>query len=226
MPTTREDVAIALAVHDPAVLSALLEAAGVPLRGAESPRDLAERIADALWWTYSTPLGYLARSASLEEITRHVARRLGVKDQVRRDAEAWEMLTQLTEALAIQVGPVALDDLDPVAKKRLRGSWMPTAAWAGGSGSSFGGAWIGKAIIRVGRGPVGRLLPWIPYVGPAWRVIHKGGGVAAMLGGPLGIAMGALALNSALGANYKRLVPLLLGVGALGPGLVEDAEEV
>jgi hypothetical protein len=35
-----------------------------------------------------------------------------------------------------------------------------------------------------------------------------------------------LSLNSALGTNYHRLVPLVLGVGALGPEPVQDAEVV
>ncbi len=226
MPTAREDVVVALAVHDAEVLRGLLEAAEVHPRGAESPRALAERITDALWWHSSTPLGYLARSPSLEEITRHVARRLGEGRSINREADAWTMLAQLTEHLGLQVGPVSLRDLDHKAQRRTRGSWIPTSAWAGSSGSSLVARWAGRFIVGVGKGPIGRWLPYIPYLGPTWRVIHKGGTAAAVLGGPLAIASAVLALNSALGPSYGKLVPLLLGVGALGPGLVEDAQEL
>ena len=44
--------------------------------------------------------------------------------------------------------------------------------------------------------------------------------------GPLGIALAVLTFNQALGANYRKLVPLVLGVGALRPPPINEAEVI
>jgi hypothetical protein len=226
MPVRRPDVVAALAIHESEALFAILEAARVAPRGAQTSDELATRIADALWWYYCTPLGYLADRTTLAHIVRHVARRLRVS--VSDDTDAWTELGQLTGGLGRLVGArgVSLDDLDTQARARLQPSWMPTAASATGATASVTAAAAGRAIVWLGGTPVGRLLPYLPTVGPVFRVIHKSGSVAALVGGPLGIALSVLSLDQALGTNYQRLVPLLLGVGALGPRPVSDATEL
>ncbi|MEZ4235212.1 MAG: hypothetical protein R3F59_03420 [Myxococcota bacterium] len=74
--------------------------------------------------------------------------------------------------------------------------------------------------------PIGRLLPLLPVVGPWVGVVRTGISGLHFVAGPLGIAMTVLSMNSALGSNYQRLVPLVLGVGALGPQGVSDAQVV
>lgn len=59
------------------------------------------------------------------------------------------------------------------------------------------------------------LLPLIPALAPYWRAIRGVAAVTAALGTPLSIGLGVLSINHALGSNYRRLVPLLLGAGAL-----------
>ena len=226
MATTRQDVSNALAVHDPAELRAILEAARVATMGAETARELADRIADALWWHYSTPVGYLANRASLEDIVRHVTRKLGLKRQVAGD-DAWEMLRDLTVALAISSdGGVALDDIDPAVRQRVWPSWMPTAIFATGATGSAGAGVVSYYVLKFAQTPIGKLLPYIPKIGPVFRVIKTGAGVASVVSGPLALAMGVLTVNQALGTSYRKLLPLLLGVGALGPSGIEDAVEV
>lgn len=220
MHTTKTDVINALATHSSDDLIAILDASDVSLRGATTARDLAERIADAIWWNYSTPIGYVANRASLESIVVHVGRKLKVKDKLGA-GDAWTQLQDLTEALAEKHGPVSLEDLDPKVRKRITRRWAPSIAYAATGTSSFGAMYAGKKFLDLVRGPVERILPLIPYVGPAFKFIKGGAGIAAAVGGPLGVALSVLAVNSALGANYKRLVPLLIGTGALGPA--EDA---
>lgn len=223
MPVRKQDVADALAIYEAEPLFAVLDAAGISARGAESPRELAERTADALWWNYCTPFGYVADRVTLDEIVAHVARRLDVAEA--SDAgDAWETLAALTRALGDRVGPVSLHDLDPKIRARLETAWFPTAAGAGGATAALGARELGRAIVWLGRTPVGRLLPLIPTVGPIWRGVRGTGAVAAAVGGPLAVALAVVSLNQALGTNYQRLVPLLLGVGALGPRAVSDAQ--
>jgi len=233
MPVRRSDVRDALAVHDPAVLQEILEAADIRLRGAQSGAELADRITDALWWHYSTPVGYVAESASLDDIVSHVAKKLNVSSL--SEGDAWARLRELTVTLSRTTASridtsephgVAVDDLDDKVKARLAPMWMPTAFAASGGAASFGAAAVGKVVVKIGNTPIGRLLPLIPTVGPIWKGVRTVGGVAAMVGTPLGVAMSVLAINESLGTNYHKLVPLLLGVGALGPTAVAEANEV
>jgi hypothetical protein len=223
--TTRQDVIDALAVHEADSLRAVLSEAHMEAVEGASPHDLAERIASALWWNYCTPLGYVANQTSLDDIVDHVARKLQMAG-VLADGDAWSRLRQLTQLLLREPAPAALEDLDPKVRARLVPSWKRTAAYASGATGSFGAMAMGRGIVYVSRTQLGRLLPYLPHVGPWVRTIYRGGGAAAAVGGPAGIALSILAANNALGTNYQRLVPLLLGVGALGAEAVKEAVEV
>lgn len=233
MAVRRPDVVAALAVHDPAVLRAILEAAHVSPRSADTPPELAARIADALWWNYCTPAGYLAERATLDDIVDHVSRRLKLELVA---SGAWARVRELTVEIARQTasqidvsdpsGGVAYSSLDERVQQRLEPSWMPVALGATGGAGSLTAGMVGRVVVRIGATPIGRLLPFVPYVGPVWKGVRTVGGVAAFVGTPLAIGLSAVALNESLGANYRKLVPLLLGVGALGPTAVEEAWEV
>lgn len=225
MPVTRTDVADSLATCDESALFAVLDAAGLDAGESLSPRELAERLADAIWWNYSTPIGYVGRKAPLEEIVAHVAKKLKVHGALGT-GDAWEQLRRLTEVLGLRLGPVSIEELTESERKALKKSLKGPTALAAGGGTSFAAGVAGKGILKLAATPIGRLIPYIPTVGPAFRTITKGAGVAATVGNPLAIALGVLAANSALGANYQRLVPLLLGAGALGRGPIEEAEIV
>jgi hypothetical protein len=235
MPVRRQDVLAALSVHDPGVLRAILEAAQISLRGAESAPELAARVTDALWWNYSSPLGYVIEASSLDDIVAHVAKKLRVSG-MSEGGDAWARLRELTVLLARQTASridvadpslgVRLDDLDPAVQARLSPSWMPTAFAASSGATAVGAGMVGKLVVKIGKSPVGRLLPLIPSIGPVWRGVRTVGGVAAVVGTPLGIALSVVALHESLGTNYHRLVPLLLGIGALGPSAVTEAEEI
>jgi len=227
MRTTRADVEAALAVHEPEALRAVLEAAGVRTRGAESARELAKRIADALWWSYATPIGYLSDRVALEDIVDHTARRLGAEACLSR-GEVWERLEGLTQILVRQVTDrgVRLDDLDPQVRARLWPDIFPAAAYGTGATGAFGTRWASARVIRFLDGPIGRLLPLLPPLAPWVGAIRTGAGALHLVTGPLGVALAVLSFNEALGARYRRLVPLLLGVGALGPRRVDDADVV
>ncbi len=226
MPTTRADVAAALSVHEPAVLRAILEAADVNTGDATSPTALAQRIADGLWWNYCTPAGYAVDRTSLEAIVQHVARRLKC---TLPEGDVWTQLDAMTQELGRTTATrlsgegVAFDDLDPSLHRRLGISWLPTAVAASGGASALGAKVIGGWVVGIGKTPIGQWLPYIPRIGPIWNRVAKLSGVAAVVGGPLAIALSTVAINASLGTNYQRLVPLLLGIGALRPRPVEEA---
>jgi len=215
MQVTKQDVVNTLSVHEPADLIAILEVARVPQRDAETPRELAERITDALWWNYCTPMGYLADRTHLDDIVKHVTRRLRIQDRVLA-SDPWDRLSEMTAALALDVreGFVGFDDLQSGAQARLQGSWMPTLGFAGGAGSSAGAGAASRLVLKFAKTPVGRLIPFIPTIGPVFSGITTGAGVVSIVAWPLTVALGVLALNQSLGhqlsthgapaAGYRR----------------------
>jgi hypothetical protein len=233
MSVTRADVVAALSVHDPAVLRAILDAAEIADRGATTADELAARIADALWWNYATPFGYVSGRVTLDSIVDYVARRLKV--EVNGPADAWRRLREMTVSLAnstashidtVDPRGVAWADVDDKLKMRLGDSWVPTVLASSGGAASLTAGIAGKIVVRLGATPIGRLLPLLPTVGPIWTGVRKVSGVAAAVGSPLAVGLAVVALDQSLGANHKRLIPLLLGVGALGPSTVSEADVV
>ena len=207
----------------------ILDAAGVGHGGDDDNADtLAGRVTDAMWWTYSTPIGYFADRATFEDIVHHVARRLRVDDRVDPDAEPFEQAEQLTRALlgAIPRGGVPIDALDADTRRRLGASWLPATALGSAAGSSFAARWGSGKVLSLFDTPIGRFLPYLPTVGP-WIGAARTASVAVhAVSGPLGIALAVLTFNQALGANYRKLVPLVLGVGALRPPPINEAEVI
>lgn len=222
-PITRQDVVDALAAHPAASLRAVLEEARIEAGTEDVPRVLAERVGKALWWHYCTPLGYALDWTTFDQIVDHVAQKLRLAGALP-EADPWARLDAMTAILVEKAGPVALEDIEPKARARMVPSWKRTIGYAGGAGSSFGAMAVGKGIVAISRTPIGGLLPYIPQVGPWIRRAYRGGAVAAAIGGPAGVALSILAANNALGTNYQRLVPLLLGVGFLGPSTVDAVE--
>lgn len=215
MGVSRQDVIDTLATCDAGELRLVLEAAAVPPRGAESPRELAERVVNALWWHWCTPAGYALDRVDLDSIVKGVARRLKVKDQVH-GANGWDQLASLNAALVEQAGPVAFEALRPDHQARARGSIFPTLAWgATGGGTSYALGAGGRLFLKFAATPVGRILPWIPQVAPWFKAIKKASAVAAVVGTPLAVGLGVLAVHQSLGTRWRKVMPLLLSVGAL-----------
>ena len=228
MAITRDQLEATLAVHDADALRLILHASDVDPRGAETPAALAARIADAIWWNYCTPLGYVAERTTFEDIVRHLAHKLGVSDRVDPDISVWEQLTALTHALFSEIPEdgISIESLDEATRARLSPSWAAPLGWGGGATGSFATRWGTGKVLALLKTPIGRLLPLLPVIGPWLGAIRTGIAAVHLVTGPLGIAMAVLSLNSALGTNYQRLVPLVLGIGGLGIQPVFDAEIV
>lgn len=228
MAITRDQLEATLAVHDADALRLILHASDVDPRGAETPAALAARIADAIWWNYCTPLGYIAERTTFEDIVRHLSRKLGVSDRVDPDVPVWDQVSALTQALVAELPTdgISIESLDETSRARLYPSWGAPLGWGGGATSSFATRWSTGKVLALLKTPIGRLLPLLPVVGPWIGAARAGISAVYLVTGPLGIAMAVLSINSALGTNYTRLVPLVLGIGALGPQPVTDAEIV
>lgn len=230
MPISRQDVIDTLAACDASELRLVLEAAGKPARGAETPRELAKRVANALWWAYCTPAGYASGQVTLDQMVRGAARRLRVKDQLRGDG-AWSDLDRLTQTLAGRVlteqDTVRFADLSPQQQRRARGSIFPSLAIGGTSAGSYGAGAAGRLFLQFAGTPIGKVLPWIPQIRPWFSAIRKASSVAAVVGTPLSVALAVVAVNQGLSTRWQTVLPLLLSVGALAANeRVTDVVEV
>jgi len=226
MPIVRADIEATLCRVDADTLRLVLEAAEISPRGAQTAHELAVRISDALWWHYTSPLGYVADQTRLEDIVAYVARKLGVSASVDGDQDGWQQLNQLTRAMfrELPASGVSLSDFDDLTRSKIEPSWLPTLGFGAGSGGSVGTAWASGKALGWLRGPLGRLIPLIPPLAPYYKLLVGGLGAVRLIAWPLGVAFAVLSVNSALGANERKLVPLLLGVGALGPNPVSEAD--
>jgi hypothetical protein len=222
MPVGRTELERVLAHQDQAALAAILDAAGVRRAPADDAPALARRVTRTIWRHSTTPIGTL-RDRSLDDIVARAARRVKVE---LPPGDAWSRLRALTRALAPAVDRVSLADLDDATRARLRASWLPAATLAGAGAGSLGVGIVGDAIVRFSRTPIGRLLPFVPRVGPVFRTVRTGARVASVAGGPLAIALAVLSLDQSFGADFRKLLPLLLGVGALAPEPPAEAVEV
>ena len=119
---------------------------------------------------------------------------------------------------------VVLIGLNPGQRTEQAAVWP--LALGGGAGGAWGARAASSAVLGFLDGPLGRLLPLLPPVAPWVRTVQGGASAVRAVSGPLGLALAILSANQALGTRYERLLPLLLGVGALGGCPVEMGVEV
>lgn len=226
MPVTRGALVDALAQEDPAALRDILAAAGCDPGPQDAARAVAQRLADQLWWSYATPLGYAWGTGSLEEIVAFVAHRLRL--YVPRDEDGWAAVRTLAVAAAVDLERrgIPVGALPPGTVDRLGRPWVAPTLLAAGAAATWGAGGVAGALAATLGAPAWRWVGWVPAVGPATRTLRLAAGAARLASGPAAVALAAVAVNQAFGANPRVLVPLLLGVGALGPQPVVDAVEL
>ena len=222
MSTPRPEVLRALSAHPASVLRPAAREAGLVADSRATAEELAHQLTAELWWHYTTPLGYAMDRGTLDEIVDHIATRCRI---TLPDGNAWERANALVDAIAPRQSSTQFDDLHPAHRQRLQSSWISSTALGGGAAGALGIRAAGKGVLRFTGGSLGRLAPYVPYVGPWVRTARRGAGLAAAAGGPAAVALGALAVNDAFGTRYERLIPPLLAIARLGPGAV-DAETV
>ena len=212
MSVSRSEVIDALAACNAQELRLILDACEIPAAGSAEPRELAERVVRSLWWAWCTPIGYAIDQVSLDMMVDGVARRLRVTLPA---GDAWERLDALTRRLVRQAEVVSFHALDPEVQARAHGSVFPTLAWTGGSLGIFGTGVAARLVVQFAGTPIGRVIPWIPQVGPWFVALRKASSLAAVVATPLGVALGILALNQALGTRWRTVLPVLLSIGTL-----------
>jgi hypothetical protein len=207
----------ALAQAPAANLAEVLRAADISADPDAGSDALARKLVRALWWRTHTPAGIA--TGSFDRVVKRTGRRLKVE---LPDGDVWDKL----EALTAHVIPDAkLDQIEAKHTDRLhRAQW---AAWAGvGAAGATAGSGVAARKLLQWTKPVKDVLPWIPKVGPILAGVRKGAQVVAKWSTPVGIGMALASANQALGPEFDRALPLVLGVGLLKRGMAAEAEVV
>lgn len=201
----------ALSERDPALLSAVLDSGDVANDGAdEGAAELADKLVSALWWRTHSPAGQVVAQDSLGQLVDRVSKRLGVD---AGEGDDLARLAALTDALVPDNRPLALGELSPDTRKRLkRAAWGQVFGW-GGVGGAVGSRLAAVRLLALMKGPVWDLLRFLPKVGPALVTLKGATGTVAAVSGPVGVVLALATLNHALGPRYDRALPLLVGAG-------------
>ena len=216
MAVDREDLEAQLRRYSAEDLSLLLSAAGIDAAPTEGVEALARRVSRALWWRTHTPLGGLVWPSNLDDLVDAVERRAKLE---LGEGDVWSRLARLSAICGSAEEPDA-EILRKVAPGLPWGAMAGTTAAGGAAGVRQASLWA----LRLTSGEIGKWLPLIPKVGPVYLVVRQGVRTAAVVSAPLGAALALAAINGALGAEYARALPLLVGIGALCGQVNPDAQ--
>lgn len=219
MSIDRERLTEILAECPAAELAEVLRAAGMRAPADADAEALARRLTRALWWRTHTPVGALAMPDSLDDIVDRVAKRakldLGEGDVVTRLVALVGALAPEAEGDAAEVMSAAA--AHPASRRLKGGVHWGALVGTSAAGGAAGARWASFSFLRLTKGPIGRILPLLPKVGPVYVALRKGAQVVAKVSGPAGIALSLASINAALGADQDRALPLLLGLGLVLP---------
>ena len=209
MPITQTDFAQALSRCDAPSLAVVMDAADMRVRDGDAPSSMGKRVASALWWRTHTPVGKVALADDLGGIIRRVARK--AKIELPESSDDLELLEALTQAL-VPEDELDLSQLDPAIMKRLRTTHWAEWFGVGTAGTAVGGKFVAATYLKW-TAPVVDWLPYVPKIGPILVGARTVSNTVVKVAGPIGIGVSLLTLNSVLGADLDRALPLLLGSG-------------
>lgn len=215
MAVDREDLEEQLQKFSAEDLVVLLSVAGIEARAEDGVEALARRVTRALWWRTHTPVGGLVWPSTLDGMVDAVEGRAKIE---LGGGDVWSRLERLSTLCG------AADDPDPELLRKV----APGLPWASMAGTTAAGGAAGVRqlslwALRLTSGEIGRWLPLIPKVGPIYMLVRQGVRTAARVSAPVGAALALASINGALGADYARALPILVGIGALHARLNPDA---
>ncbi|MFC2171860.1 hypothetical protein ACFLU6_04430 [Acidobacteriota bacterium] len=199
-------------------LAALLDYDLSDLGDAAKKKDVVGyTLAKHLWWEYQTPLGWLVKKPSFDDICVDIAKRLKLQGLTGPKTDCWHLLSSIVRNLTEKM----LDEMDADQKKEFVKKFLTDDEYKRfmkhkkidyakvGSGTlfiamtKFGGlATYSFAIIaanQVSRILLGKGLSWA-----ANAVLVR---TVPLLMGPVGWLLFLWGFNDLMGTNYKRVIP-------------------
>lgn len=229
---TLQDIRKLLAKANADERKQLAEILDADLEGVNGRRKQAEALVRQLCWKYQTPLGYLTRDPSFDEISVDVAKALKLEGLTKQETSCWEMLSHVIRSLLEQL----LKEMAPEDRGELASQVLTAAQLK---------EFYGKGAIDWGKVGAGSILLAIKQFGgfatykiavivanQAARVLIGRGltlaanaalvrGISVFLG-PVGWVLFAWGINDVLGTNYKRIIPGSLYIYCIYERLKEE----
>ena len=234
MVYTLEDIRNLLAAASADERRQLAEILDVELDGNSEPPKQADALVRQLCWKYQTPLGYLIRDPSFDEMCVDVAKALKLGGLVKEGISCWTLLRRLIEnMLQTMWEEMSPEEREDFAKKMLTAEEFKTV-FKGGR-------------VDWGKAGVGTLLLGIKHLGGfatykvaliianqvARLLLRRGLSLAANAAlvrglsiflGPVGWLLMAWGVNDLLGTNFKRTIPAVLYIYCIYERLRESAQ--
>lgn len=187
----------------------------------------ASSLSVELWWKYQTPLGFLTRDPSFDEICQNIAKKLKLDGLIREKDSCWDLLRKIVgnlidrmlEDLPANKREEALKELlDEQDIENLKKNYGGDLAKLVSGGATL---WIGtltypalrNLLLRVIHGVVRAILGRGLSYAAAQKVlgvVAKRAPILGILAGPVGWILTIWGINDLMGTNYKRVIPAVL----------------
>jgi len=212
----------------------LAEIIDTDLEGVRGSRKQAESLTRQLCWKYQTPLGYLTRDPSFDEICVDVAKALKLEGLTKRETSCWEMLSRLIRQLLEQL----LKEMTPEQRGELASTVLTASQlkeYYGTGTIDWGKVGAGSVLLAVKQfGGFATYKVALIVANQAARVLIGRGltlaanaalvrGISIFLG-PVGWILLAWGVNDILGTNYKRVIPGVLFIYSIYERLREEGQ--
>ena len=220
MATTIIDIRILLQKAKKKERKQLAELLDMELPESRSSKGEARALASQLCWKYQTPVGYLTRDPTFDEICKEVAKALKHEDLDCDGISSWELLRRIVEAM---FGGM-LEEMEPKQRKELMlqiAEPDQVEELKKTQGHNIGKASAGGALVAINQlgGFATYKIAVIVANQAARALLGRGLTLAANAAltrsisiflGPVGWLLLAWGMNDLLGTNYKRVIPAVL----------------
>jgi len=200
----------------------------------ESINMQAEELVKQLAWKYQTPLGYLMRTQTFDEMCVDVAKQLKFGKLTKQQVSCWDLLDQVIKGmLEKMIREMTPDQKEQFAKALFSDEKIREAFDKGGY---KGGKFAAGSLLTVVRTTFG----FAPYpftlivVNQVARILlGRGLSLAAnvvvvrtvsFILGPVGWLLLIWGINDLLGTNYKKVIPATLYIYCIYARLKEEGK--
>lgn len=231
---TLQDIRKLLAKASAEERAQLAELLDADLEGVKGQRKQGEALVRQLCWKYQTPLGFLTREPSFDEMCVDVAKRLKLEGLTKQETSCWEMLSHVIRTLLEQL----LKEMTPEQRGELASQVLTTEQlkeFYGKGAIDWGKVSTGSILLAIKQfGGFATYKVALIVVNQAARVLIGRGltlaanaalvkGISVFLG-PVGWVLLAWGINDILGTNYKRVVPAVLYIYCIYERLNEEGQ--